>query len=186
MSRPSYRMLFDFNGNVIICDFLLSQFVDNQNITRQDQRKKPQITDISFSWQLLMRRNNLYQTSTERRQLLEESYKYQTFERDCDETKSWINEKLKTASDENYLVGFKDSHLPPSLVRVYWITFLYVLCFKMLQQTKDCNIGICCYSAMHAALLRKSKDWLTRNREIMYPSGVTCLPTDCCFSELAL
>lgn len=53
--------------------------------------------------QLLMRRNNLYQTSTERRQLLEESYKYQTFERDCDETKSWINEKLKTASDENYL-----------------------------------------------------------------------------------
>jgi hypothetical protein len=50
-----------------------------------------------------MRRNNLYQTSTERRQLLEESYKYQTFERDCDETKSWINEKLKTASDENYM-----------------------------------------------------------------------------------
>lgn len=53
--------------------------------------------------QLLMRRNNLYQTSTERRQLLEESYKLQTFERDCDETKGWINEKLKTASDENYL-----------------------------------------------------------------------------------
>jgi hypothetical protein len=42
-------MLFDFNGNVIMCDFLLSQFVDNQNITLQDQRKKPQITDISFS-----------------------------------------------------------------------------------------------------------------------------------------
>lgn len=43
--------------------------------------------------------------STERRQLLEESYKLQTFERDCDETKGWINEKLKTASDENYLVS---------------------------------------------------------------------------------
>ncbi|XP_071155968.1 spectrin alpha chain-like isoform X8 [Mytilus edulis] len=53
--------------------------------------------------QLLTRRNNLYQLSTERRQLLEESYKLQTFERDCDETKGWINEKLKTASDENYL-----------------------------------------------------------------------------------
>lgn len=54
--------------------------------------------------QLLERRNVLYEASANRRQLLEESYKYQTFERDCDETKSWINEKLKTASDESYLV----------------------------------------------------------------------------------
>ncbi|XP_052790859.1 spectrin alpha chain-like isoform X2 [Mya arenaria] len=53
--------------------------------------------------QLLTRRNRLYETSHQRRQLLEESYKFQTFQRDCDETKSWINEKLKTASDENYL-----------------------------------------------------------------------------------
>lgn len=53
--------------------------------------------------QLLERRNVLYEASANRRQLLEESYKYQTFERDCDETKSWINEKLKTASDESYL-----------------------------------------------------------------------------------
>ena len=27
------------------------------------------------------------------------------FERDCDETKIWINEKLKAASDEGYLVS---------------------------------------------------------------------------------
>ncbi|KAJ8300491.1 hypothetical protein KUTeg_022010 [Tegillarca granosa] len=53
--------------------------------------------------QLLQRRNALYEASTYRRQLLEESYKYQTFERDCDETKGWINEKRKTASDESYL-----------------------------------------------------------------------------------
>jgi hypothetical protein len=32
-------------------------------------------------------------------------------------------------------------------------------------QTKDYQIGICCYSAKHAALRRKSKDWLVRNRE---------------------
>ena len=55
--------------------------------------------------QLLTRRNRLYEASTLRRHLLEESYKFQTFQRDCDETKSWINEKLKTASDENYLVS---------------------------------------------------------------------------------
>lgn len=55
--------------------------------------------------QLLTRRTALYEKSTNRRQLLEESYKYQTFERDCDETKGWINEKLKTASDESYKVN---------------------------------------------------------------------------------
>jgi hypothetical protein len=27
-------------------------------------------------------------------------------------------------------------------------------------QTKDYTIGICCFSAKHAALSRKSKDWL--------------------------
>ena len=39
-------------------------------------------------------------------------------------------------------------------------------------QTKDYKIGICCFSAKYAALRRKS--------------GATCLPADCCFSELAL
>jgi hypothetical protein len=31
-------------------------------------------------------------------------------------------------------------------------------------QTKDYNIVICCFSAKHAALRRKSKDWLTWDR----------------------
>jgi hypothetical protein len=30
-------------------------------------------------------------------------------------------------------------------------------------QTKDYKIGICCFSAKHAALRRKSKDWLAGN-----------------------
>ena len=30
-------------------------------------------------------------------------------------------------------------------------------------QTKDFKIGICCFSAKHTALRRKSKDWLVRN-----------------------
>ena len=29
-------------------------------------------------------------------------------------------------------------------------------------QTKDYKLGICCFSAKHAALRRKSKDWLAR------------------------
>jgi hypothetical protein len=32
-------------------------------------------------------------------------------------------------------------------------------------QTKDYNIGICCFSAKHAALRRKSKDWLAQNQD---------------------
>jgi hypothetical protein len=31
-------------------------------------------------------------------------------------------------------------------------------------QTKDYKTGICCFSAKHAALRSKSKDWLARNQ----------------------
>ena len=32
------------------------------------------------------------------------------------------------------------------------------------SQTKDYKIGICCFSAKHAALRRMNKDWLARNQ----------------------
>ena len=32
-------------------------------------------------------------------------------------------------------------------------------------QTKDYKIGICCFSTKHAALRRKSKDWLVWNQD---------------------
>ena len=32
-------------------------------------------------------------------------------------------------------------------------------------KTEDYKIGICCFSAKHAALRRKSKDWLARNQD---------------------
>jgi hypothetical protein len=34
-------------------------------------------------------------------------------------------------------------------------------------QTKDYKIGICCLSAKHAALRRKTKDWLAWNKNNM-------------------
>ena len=56
--------------------------------------------------------------------------------------------------------------------------------FELLSgQTKDYKIGICCFSAKHAAIRRKNKDWLGRNQN-MCPGGATCLSADCCFSEL--
>ena len=52
-------------------------------------------------------------------------------------------------------------------------------------QTKDYKIGICCFFAKHAALKRKSKDWLTRNQNNA-SEWSDMSPADCCFSELAL
>lgn len=49
------------------------------------------------------RRSALKEKSAARRLLLEDANKLQQFERDCDETKGWINEKLKFATDESYL-----------------------------------------------------------------------------------
>jgi hypothetical protein len=32
-------------------------------------------------------------------------------------------------------------------------------------QTKDYEIGICCFSAKHTTLRSKSKDWMARNQD---------------------
>ena len=32
-------------------------------------------------------------------------------------------------------------------------------------QVKNCEIGMCCFSAKHKALRRNSKDWLSRNQD---------------------
>ena len=52
-------------------------------------------------------------------------------------------------------------------------------------QTKDYNIGICCFSTKHAALRRKSKNWLAWNQDDMSEWGDMSIRRGC-FSELAL
>ena len=37
-----------------------------------------------------------------------------------------------------------------------------------LVQTKDYNIGICCFSAKHATLISNSTDWLARNENKVF------------------
>ena len=39
------------------------------------------------------------------------------------------------------------------------------------RQTKDDEIGICCFSAKHATLWRKSKNWLARNQNNVSERG---------------
>jgi hypothetical protein len=53
-----------------------------------------------------------------------------------------------------------------------------------MGQTKDHNIGMCCFSTKYAACKgeRTNTDWL--GIMIMCPSGATCLTADWCFSEL--
>jgi hypothetical protein len=51
-------------------------------------------------------------------------------------------------------------------------------------QTKDYKISICCFSTKHAALRRKSKDWLALNHENVFKlSNMPYLPVNCCFGE---
>ena len=52
---------------------------------------------------LLERRAALLDRSGRRAATLHDAYRLQQFERDCDETKGWINEKLKFATDDSYL-----------------------------------------------------------------------------------
>ena len=53
-----------------------------------------------------------------------------------------------------------------------------------LGQTKDFNIGICCFPANRAALRRNNKDLLARNLGKCIRVDETCLPAICCFSEI--
>jgi len=55
---------------------------------------------------------------------------------------------------------------------------------KTCQVKPKTKVGIYCFSAKHAALRRKSKDWLDRNQDNV--SEWSDLPADYCFSVLAL
>jgi hypothetical protein len=50
-----------------------------------------------------------------------------------------------------------------------------------LGQTKDYNIGICCFSAKHAAIRRKSTDWMALNPNNVSEWG-DMSTRDCCFT----
>jgi hypothetical protein len=56
--------------------------------------------------------------------------------------------------------------------------------FKPISgQTKDYEIGICCFTAKNAALNKKSKDWLARNLDnVSSWSGMCLYGTTCVYS----
>ena len=64
---------------------------------------------------------------------------------------------------EKNCVAFGVNVISGTWPKGYTDSYINVLNILRLQQTKDYKIGICCFSAKHAALRRKSKDWLARN-----------------------
>jgi spectrin alpha len=72
-----------------------NKLIENNHYAKEDIAKRRD--------ELLRRHALLNDKANSRLEKLEESSKYQTFLRDCDETKIWINEKLKSVGDEGYL-----------------------------------------------------------------------------------
>merc|ERR550519_2731185 len=81
-------------------DEFASKLIEGQHYAAEDVAQRRAL--------LLERRSQLLEKSAVRRTMLEDSYKFQQLERDCDETKGWINEKLnanKTRIDEVVQTG---------------------------------------------------------------------------------
>ena len=85
---------------------------------------------------LLEKRSTLQDKSSKRKVKLQDSYLYQQFDRDVNETKGWINEKLKVANDENYLdptnlSGKLQKHqnfeVNNFFVKFFFVTFFFFL-----------------------------------------------------------
>ncbi|CRL06706.1 CLUMA_CG019447, isoform A [Clunio marinus] len=76
-------------------DIFATKLIDGQHYAADDIAQRRSM--------LLARRSALLEKSDARRILLEDSNRLQQFERDCDETKGWISEKLKFATDDSYL-----------------------------------------------------------------------------------
>lgn len=78
-----------------VLDDFAGKLIEGEHYAADDVAQRRQL--------LLERRAILLEKSSLRRRHLEDAYKLQQFERDCDETKGWVNEKLKFATDDSYL-----------------------------------------------------------------------------------
>lgn len=76
-------------------DEFASKLIEVQHYAAEDVAQKRAL--------LLERRSALLDSSATRKTMLQDNCNFQQFDRDCDETKSWMNEKLKIATDDSYL-----------------------------------------------------------------------------------
>ena len=76
-------------------DEFATKLIEGQHYAADDVAEKRSL--------LLERRSELQDKSAQRKIRLEDAFNYHQFDRDSDETKGWLNEKLKIAGDDNYL-----------------------------------------------------------------------------------
>ena len=67
--------------------------------------------------------------------------------------------------------SFIDKHIGGVMVSVLTLNAVNRGFESRSGQTKNYEICICCFSAKHAALRRKRKDWLARNQDNMSEWG---------------
>jgi hypothetical protein len=60
------------------------------------------------------------------------------------------------------------NHIGGVMVNVFALSVVDCGLGSQSGQTNILKIGICCFSAKHAALRRKSKDWLAQNHDNVY------------------
>ncbi|CAG2066305.1 unnamed protein product [Timema podura] len=86
-------------------DEFATKLIEGQHYAADDVAQRRAMVRKSRSDMILLeRRSALLDKSAQRRAILDDASRLQQFERDCDETKGWINEKLKFAKDDSYLV----------------------------------------------------------------------------------
>ena len=92
---------------------------------------------------------------------------------------------LCMTSTHVYRLNWRTNHIGGAIVSVLASTVVTCGFEPRLGKTKDCKIGICCFSAKRVHWwVRAETYWL--GIRIKCPRGATCLDADCCVSELAL
>ena len=77
----------------------------------------------------------------------------------CIEKSGLVLGKNNTSYNLIYISSFHTNHIGGVMVSVLAASVVYRGFKPRLGQPKDYEIVICCFSAKHAALRRKSKDW---------------------------
>ncbi|XP_017703669.1 PREDICTED: spectrin alpha chain, non-erythrocytic 1 [Rhinopithecus bieti] len=87
----------------VVCLFCFRTSALDEFATKLIQNNHYAMEDVATRRDaLLSRRNALHERAMRRRAQLADSFHLQQFFRDSDELKSWVNEKMKTATDEAY------------------------------------------------------------------------------------
>ena len=93
----------------------------------------------------------------------------------------WLGVLVSSPIDRGFIGGVMVSVLAWSVVDCEFIggVMVSMLAWSVVDcgfesrsgQTQNYKIGICCFSARHTALRRKSKDWLARNQDNFSEKG---------------